>query len=174
MLIHRYETPTRFVAGTVGTPGSRTFFLQAREGNRLTSVSLEKEQVSVLAERIDELLETALETHAEHLADITTDMGPLDQPIEEEFKVGTMTLAWETDTASVLVEAFSLTDGDEEEEATDKLVVRLSVGAAHGFAERARSVVGAGRERCQFCGGPIDPTGHLCPRANGFRRVIRD
>ncbi|HLR85492.1 MAG TPA: DUF3090 family protein, partial [Nocardioidaceae bacterium] len=46
MLIHRYDAPDRFVAGTVGAPGERTFFLQAREGNRLTSVSLEKEQVS--------------------------------------------------------------------------------------------------------------------------------
>ena len=27
------------------------------------------------------------------------------------------------------------------------------------------------RPACPFCGGPVDPAGHLCPRANGFRRT---
>jgi hypothetical protein len=31
--------------------------------------------------------------------------------------------------------------------------------------------VSAGREPCPFCGSPLDPTGHVCPRANGFRRT---
>ena len=56
-VIHSFDPPERFVAGTVGPPGQRTFFLQARTGARVTSVALEKQQVSVLAERIDELLD---------------------------------------------------------------------------------------------------------------------
>jgi hypothetical protein len=36
--------------------------------------------------------------------------------------------------------------------------------------ERALSVIGAGRPDCPFCGEPVDPDGHLCVRANGFRR----
>ena len=56
-VVHRFDPPERFVAGTVGAPGQRTFFLQARAGARVTSVALEKEQVPVLAERIDELLD---------------------------------------------------------------------------------------------------------------------
>ena len=60
IVVHNFEQPDRFVAGTVGEPGQRTFFLQAREGNRITSVALEKQQVSVLAERVDLLLDEAL------------------------------------------------------------------------------------------------------------------
>ena len=55
-----YDPPDRFVAGTVGEPGQRTFFLQARGGGRVTSVALEKQQVAVLAERVDELLDEVL------------------------------------------------------------------------------------------------------------------
>ena len=55
ILVHRYDSPDRFVAGTVGQPGERTFFLQAREGNRITSVVVEKQQVLVLAEHLDKV-----------------------------------------------------------------------------------------------------------------------
>jgi|SRR5690625_1404660 len=174
MLIHRYDAPDRFVAGTVGAPGERTFFLQAREGNRLTSVSLEKEQVSVLAERVEQLLAQVEQDRDVDLPeDAETDRSPLDQPIEEEFRVGTMTLAWDDDSSTVTIEAFALTES-EDEEATDCLVVDLAPEAAIGFARRAETVVSAGRDQCPFCGGPVDANGHICPRANGFKRVSRD
>ena len=171
MLVHRYDLPDRFVAGTVGVPGERTFFLQARDGVRLTSVSLEKEQVLVLAERVDDLLERVGETE-DPPVDAGTDVHPLDQPIEEEFKVGTMTLAWDEDDSAIVVEAFALT-ADEEEEADEALEVRLTPEMARSFAARARRVISAGRPPCQFCGQPISPGGHLCPRANGYKRVNR-
>ncbi|MGB0098675.1 MAG: DUF3090 family protein, partial [Nocardioides sp.] len=59
-LVHGFDPPDRFVAGTVGPPGQRTFFLQARRGPRLVSVALEKQQVEALAERIDELLDEVM------------------------------------------------------------------------------------------------------------------
>ena len=34
-VVHEFDPPERFVAGTVGEPGARTFFLQARSGPRL-------------------------------------------------------------------------------------------------------------------------------------------
>ena len=52
-----FDPPERFVAGTVGEPGDRTFFLQARDGGRVVSVVLEKVQVAVLAERLGDLLD---------------------------------------------------------------------------------------------------------------------
>ena len=57
MPVYSYDPPERFVAGTVGQPGERTFYLQATVGTRVTSVALEKGQVSQLAERLDELLD---------------------------------------------------------------------------------------------------------------------
>jgi len=55
--VHVFDNPDRFVAGTVGVPGERVFFLQARAGNRLVSIALEKEQVNLLADRMGELLD---------------------------------------------------------------------------------------------------------------------
>jgi uncharacterized repeat protein (TIGR03847 family) len=162
---HRYEDPDRFVAGTVGQPGSRTFFLQARSGSRLTSVALEKQQVSILADRLESLVARVPGDDAAPVED----GGPLDLPIEEEFRVGTMTLAWDGESNRVVIEAFPA-GVEDTEEAEELLAVHMTLAQAHGFVDRARAVVSAGRPACQFCGGPIDPEGHLCPRANGFRR----
>ena len=186
-VIHRFDPPERFVAGTVGPPGQRTFFLQARSGARVTSVALEKQQVAVLAERIDELLDELLrtgegETTIPAVAPVDLeDTDPLEQPIVEEFRAGTMTLSWEAADERVVLEVFPFTEeavvepGTPEEEIDEPepeelLVVRLPAAQARAFTKRAQSVVAAGRPSCPFCGGPVDPAGHLCPRANGFRR----
>lgn len=189
-VVHRFDPPERFVSGTVGEPGQRTFFLQAREGARLVSVSLEKQQVSALAERIDELLDELMTAAGDEVLipaiaprDLV-DTGPLEQPIEEEFRAGTMTLSWDGSDERVVIEVFPFTEAAVvspeqlqedledllEPEPEEIFLVRISAAAARSFVERSRSVVGAGRPDCPFCGEPIDPTGHLCVRANGFRR----
>jgi uncharacterized repeat protein (TIGR03847 family) len=190
-VIHRFDPPERFVAGTVGPPGQRTFFLQARTGPRVTSVALEKQQVLVLAERIDELLDELLSA-AEVQTPIPAippvaleDNAPLEQPIVEEFRAGTMTLSWDSADERIVVEVFPFTEEAvvdpatpeaevEEPEPDEVLLVRLPAGLARAFSKRAQVVVSAGREPCPFCGGPLDPAGHLCPRANGFRRTTAD
>ena len=186
-LVHAFDPPERFVAGTVGEPGHRTFFLQARDGARLTSVALEKQQVEALAERVDELLDEVMQASAGSTVvpavapfDLV-DNEPLEQPIEEEFRAGTMTLSWDSSTERIVIEVFPFTeaavvspdqlDEDLEEPEPDEIfLVRLTAGAARAFVGRARTVLGAGRPDCPFCGNPVDPEGHLCVRANGFRR----
>lgn len=185
--IFEYDPPDRFVAGTVGEPGTRTFFLQASGGGRVTSVALEKQQVSVLAERVEALLdEIVRRTAGEASVPAVTppdveDSAPLDAPIEEEFRVGTMALAWDGDDEVVVIEAQALTEDAEGEEDEIPLIedaddgppllrVRLTGLAARAFAKRASAVVSAGRPPCPFCGGPLDASGHVCPRSNGYRR----
>jgi uncharacterized repeat protein (TIGR03847 family) len=191
-VVHRFDPPERFVAGTVGEPGQRTFFLQAREGNRVTSVSLEKQQVEILGDRIDELLDELLDVGGvaasipPEVAPDDLDTAPLEQPIQEEFRAGTITLSWDATDERVVIEVFPVSDQpapietDEEEllslpidepEPDEVFIVRLTPGQARAFAVRAGTVVSAGRPTCQFCGGPMDPAGHLCPRANGYRRT---
>ena len=184
-VVHSYEDPDRFVAGTVGEPGARTFFLQARAGNRLTSVACEKEQVMALAERLDVMLdEVARRFDREPSAPVAVDdTDPLEQPIEEEFRAGTMTLAWEADAEKVVIEVFAVVVGEPAElEETDPVtaamesedaevfIVRISEEQARAFARRAVALVASGRPSCPFCGRPIDPEGHICPRQNGHRR----
>jgi uncharacterized repeat protein (TIGR03847 family) len=186
-LVHAFDPPERFVAGTVGEPGHRTFFLQARDGARLTSVALEKQQVEALAERVDELLDEVMQasggsTVVPAVAPFDlVDNDPLEQPIEEEFRAGTMTLSWDSGAERIVIEVFPFTeaavvspdqlDEDLEEPEPDEIfLVKLTAGAARAFVGRARTVLGAGRPDCPFCGNPVDPEGHLCVRANGFKR----
>lgn len=186
-LIHGFDPPERFVTGTVGPPGQRTFFLQARSGSRIVSVSLEKQQVVALAERVDQLLDEVMSSRSTDgivpaLAPLDLeDSEPLEQPIEEEFRAGTMTLSWDPEDERVVIEVFPFTEAAvvspdqvdedfEEPEPDEILLVRLDPGTARAFVKRAERVVEAGRPTCPFCGGPIDPDGHLCVRANGFRR----
>jgi len=195
-MIHEYVEPARFVAGTVGPPGQRTFFLQAHDGRRTTSVSLEKAQVAVLAERMEELLDTLVRQSGGELpipAMVPTDqqdVAPLESPIDDEFRVVSLSLLWDDEIDRVVVEAHSV-DPDEvdseaadSEEASDEergivapaaselntLRVVMTGSAARGFAARANSVVSAGRPPCPFCSLPLDPEGHICPRQNGYRR----
>jgi len=186
--LFEFDPPDRFVAGTVGQPGERTFYLQASGGGRLVSVALEKVQVQALAEKVDELLDEVRRRQGDQsVVPASTsreleDVAPLDAPIEEEFRVGTLALAWDGDSDSVLIEAQSAepagAEGEAEAEADiatgteftgDMLRVRLTPAAARAFARRAQRVVAAGRPPCPLCGNPLDPQGHICPRQNGHR-----
>jgi uncharacterized repeat protein (TIGR03847 family) len=192
--VFTFDPPDRFVAGTVGEPGQRTFFLQARDASQLATVVVEKEQVALLAERLDALLDElvrrtrgAVGGGQESASAGVEDLDPLEQPIVEEFRVGTLTLAWDGTDDRIVIEAFALAEAGDEagEEAgpadngtditsvpdeRDMLVVRLSATSARAFARRARAVVAAGRPPCPLCGLPLDAQGHICPRQNGYRR----
>ena len=175
---HLFDSPDRFVAGTVGAPGSRVFFLQAREGTRVVSVALEKVQVAALAQRLVELLEELERRGIEDAAEIDGDVGDtaaLDEPLNEVFRAGTLSLGWDTVDELVILEARELTDEeddeeeaeDDDEEGPDLLRVRIEPAEARRFIARAVRVLASGRPPCPLCGQPLDPQGHLCPRRNG-------
>ena len=97
-----FDPPERFVAGTVGQPGDRPFFLQARDGPRVVSVVLEKVQVAVLADRLGELLSELERRGIERRVGRTHGIvrcrhRPLDEPLNEAFRVGSLTLGWDGD-----------------------------------------------------------------------------
>ena len=148
--VYLYDPPERFVVGTVGQPGERVFYLQARSGSRTTSVVLEKEQAELLAEKVLELLDEVSRRHPDviGMAELAAveDNDPLENPISEDSRVGS------------------------DEDAPDCLRVRLTASQARAFARRTERVVAAGRPPCPFCHLPLDPDGHICPRANGYRR----
>jgi uncharacterized repeat protein (TIGR03847 family) len=194
-----FDTPDRFIAGTVGEPGSRTFFLQAREGGRIASVALEKIQVVALAQRLGELLDELRSRGIDVPSELpvgSRDVGPLDEPLIEAFRVGTLTIGWDPQRGDVVLQALAIVPEDEDEDededgvdldddteedddgelelaeddpdGPDFVRVRLSPGATATFVERAARVVAAGRLPCPVCGQPLDPQGHMCPRKNGY------
>lgn len=174
-LVHEFDWPDRVVVGTVGRPGERTFYLQVRTGARSTSVALEKEQSAVLADTIDELLDTLVTEEGDRISVPTetpaelVDNEPLDQPVEEQFRTGAMRLGWDPRTAQVVIEAYPVEPAREEDDddgdagqPSEMLLVRIPVGTARAFVQRTRQVVRAGRPTCPLCGEPVDPDGHVC------------
>ncbi|KGM09198.1 hypothetical protein N869_04505 [Cellulomonas bogoriensis 69B4 = DSM 16987] len=187
-LVHEFDWPDRVVVGTVGRPGERTFYLQARAGARSTSVALEKEQSAVLADTIDQLLDKLAEDQDNGLTIPTetpaelVDDEPLDHPVEEQFRTGAMRLGWDPRTAQVIIEAYPVAegwdetdddsrddtdDGDTDDEPAEMLLVRIPVGTARAFAQRTRRVVRAGRPTCPLCGSPVDGDDHVCRLTDG-------
>jgi uncharacterized repeat protein (TIGR03847 family) len=173
-----YDPPKRFVAGAVGQPGQRSFYLQATDGSRITSVSLEKFQVSQLAERLDELLDEVLRRTGGGSGGGTeaSDDDPLDLPLLEDFRVGAIALAWDGETDRVVIEAQEESESPVEPlsdnvpaDGPAVLRVRITPSAARAFAQRALKIVAQGRPPCPLCGLPLDTAGHVCPRQNGYR-----
>jgi uncharacterized repeat protein (TIGR03847 family) len=177
--IHVFRTPDRFVAGTVGEPGDRVFYLQAVHDSRVVSVTLEKQQVQILADRMGLLLEEVHRRFGTVLPEEPdVDTSPLVTPIDAEFRVGTMGLGWDADSGAVVVELLAVTETeldesvvlDDTDEGPDAVRVFLTPVQARGFAARSEIVVAAGRTPCPLCGEPIDGEGHICIRTNGYLR----
>ena len=173
--VNEFNWPDRVVIGTIGVPGSRTFYLQARAGSELSSIALEKQQAAVVAEMIDEILDQLSTVKGnpfnvpEHTPVELVDNDPLEE-VNESFRVGSMNLGWDATVAQVVLEAFSLNDEDDENFDPDGpgavMRVRMPVGTARAFAMRTHEIVAAGRPVCSNCGYPIDPDGHTCRDEN--------
>src|SRR6476646_1666750 len=103
--IFLFDKPSRFVAGTVGEPGDRTFFLQATDGTRVVTVALEKQQVAVLADRLEQLLDEIVASTGTNADPAGADTDALEVPIDEEFRVSAMGLAGDHNDGVVVIEA---------------------------------------------------------------------
>lgn len=178
--LHIFDRPQRFVAGTVGEPGERVFYLQATDGAHTVSVALEKEQVRILAERVEDVIDEVTRRGDVPAIEVSPgDLDPLEMPLLEEFRVAALGLAWD-DTDNVLViEAVSGNSGEveesgifsDEDDAPDAMRVKLDALQAKAFANRAAALVASGRQPCPLCSQPLSRDGHICPRQNGYHRA---
>lgn len=172
--------PERFTAGTVGEPGRRVFFLQAMAEGRLITLKLEKQQVGALAGHLAALLaDLPLPGEDEVVA---TDVDFVEPPAAA-WVVGRMGVAWDEADDRLVLQCEELVADDEEAEAEaeaeaeDAVTIdeeespatarfRLTRAQIVAFIGVARELLAAGRPPCYLCGGPMDPTGHACPRLN--------
>ncbi len=167
-------TPDVFTADYVGEPGQRSFFLQARSGHGKYSFSVEKQQVAVLGEKLQELL--LLIDDDDTVRGTTPARDPalaLEQPIEPEWRVGTMGLAYEETPDRVVVLAQPVEVAEEESFEDDEdegARILLRRDQARAFVLHAAAILEEGRPTCQLCGLPMDPSGHACPASNGHRK----
>ncbi len=150
-IVHEFSWPDRLVVGTVGQPGERAFYLQARTKARFVTVALEKEQSALLAQKIDEMLDELKSTESNpfRIPDSTpielVDNDPLDQPLDTQFRTGAIGLGWDPTTAEIVIEAYAMVEVDDvdanelgseliEVEPSEALLVRIPVGTARAFA----------------------------------------
>jgi uncharacterized repeat protein (TIGR03847 family) len=177
-MLRVFDQVNRFTVGTVGMPGERIFYLQFTSGNQVISASLEKSQVAALSERLNYMLKEIRLVHP--LAprpQLIRDSLPLETPVVEEFRIGSLAIFYDEAQELIQIDLREINAGEEEDEEDIPLVesvemIRLFITAtqAKTFHDRAELVIAAGRQPCPFCGFPIDPQGHLCARANGYRR----
>lgn len=176
-MIRIYKDLSRFTVGTIGLPGERTFFIQIRKGTEVLSASIEKSQVAAMSERIHYMLKEIRLAHPlTERPVLIRDSLPLDTPVMDEFRIGSIAMFYDEDSELIQIDLRELNFNSEEvhdEETSDDVeILRIFITATQAliFSDRADLVVAAGRQPCPFCGLPIDPQGHLCARANGYRR----
>ena len=163
----------RITAGAVGEPGQRVFYLQGRQSEQLVTLEVEKQQVELLAASLVEILaRTGLET-GEGPPEEEMD---LEEPVIPEWRAGRLSLGFDEERDMVVLEAEEFVPEEEEEGAEQVTVGEPSRTRfwttreqALALARHAAAVAAAGRPRCELCGNPIDPEGHLCPALNGHR-----
>jgi uncharacterized repeat protein (TIGR03847 family) len=178
-MLRNFNEVDRFTVGTVGVPGDRTFFLQIRFESTLLSTSIEKSQVAAISERLQYMLKEIRQIHP--LAprpQLTRDSLPLETPVEDEFRIGSIAIFYDEESSRIQIDLreLNLSDTEDEDDETfqisDVEIIRIFISPSQAltFHDRAELVIAAGRQPCPFCGMPIDPQGHLCARANGYRR----
>jgi len=192
-----FAEPDLFTVGTIGPPGQRVFYLQAREGDQLVTLKCEKEQVRVLGEYLGRLLERLTASGATPARDLT-----LVEPVTPAWIVGSIGVGYDEGSDRVVLVIEEVRQDDESEDAEDAAEeetaaeepdeetegetegeedgedegeqgdrasgrVRLTRAQVAAFVERARALVEAGRPTCRLCGRPMNPGGHRCARTNG-------
>ena len=153
-----YDEPDGFTAGAIGPPGERVFYLQAQHEGACTAVKLEKQQVLALAEYLSGLLHDLP-------APSTVPAAPdLIEPVQAEWTVGTIGVAYDNDRDRIVIVADELVPEDDPPGET--LRVAITRSQVRALIDRAEDLMLGGRPPCRLCGAPIDPSGHICPRAN--------
>lgn len=166
-----FSSVDSFIPGAVGEPGSRVFYLQARNGNDIVTLKLEKHQVELLGQYLMQLASML------GMPEPDRSVTGLIEPIDPAWIVGTLGVGIDEDEGSILVTAHELDFGNdvddvpwdtpfgEQEEGAEARFV-IKPGQAVAFAEAAQELISSGRPPCRLCGAPINPDGHHCPRWN--------
>jgi uncharacterized repeat protein (TIGR03847 family) len=166
MAHYRYDEVTTLAALTVGQPGKRTFFLAVGQQGKWLRVWLEKEQLQAVAMAIRQLL---FALSQQSTGAVTTDGvsvldggAPSGMP-SAELDITEMALGFDGASATMTVSAHGTGPRKDEQTVVD---CRVSLGQLRQLGRQADASCAAGRPRCLVCGGPIDPSGHVCPASN--------
>jgi uncharacterized repeat protein (TIGR03847 family) len=171
----------RITADAIGEPGERTFYIQARAGDELVTVIVEKQQVQLLAASVLELLEEAPATETP----IDEPAMELEQPLDPRWRAGRLSIGFDQDRDLFMLEVEEFRPDAEDldlepddpraaipEIELESIRIWASPAQMLALSRHGAEVAARGRPTCQFCGNPIDAEGHTCPAMNGHSRRV--
>lgn len=166
-VFYEFDEVSAFTVATVGRPGERVFLLQARADGQRVTVKCEKQQTAAIVQYLRRVLADLPPAEDRPMSGAFE----LRAPADPAFVLGQIGLGYDRSSDRVLIQLEEVGELDEEGdpiEDDDRGHVRLylSRGQASAFCDHADGVIGAGRPSCQWCGNPMDPDGHDCPRMN--------
>lgn len=170
--IRKLDPVESFIVGTIGRPGEREFYLQAKFRGAIHSFAIDKSQVIALADRLTMLVGEL--KSADYRFDNVV-VANFEVPLIPEFQIGVIGIVWLGDSEQVSLDIQELVEGENSLDLDAKdgpsiFRIMISPDIANAFIGQSRKVIMSGRPPCPFCALPINMDGHLCPRANGYRR----
>ena len=162
----RFDHPDFFVAGAIGEPGNRVFYLQSGQDGEVVSLRCEKQHVAVLAQHLDELLSDLPPSVPDPFS------RSLREPVETTWLLGSLAFGFDESSDRVVIIASELVVVDEGEEPREPAEGRLAItrGQAASLIATTEELLAGGRPLCRICGLPMDVDGHICPRSNGHHK----
>ena len=161
----------RLTVGTVGAPGKRTFYLQARQDDQLVTLKLEKQQVGGAGRAPRPSCSRTCPPPDRSPA---TTPSSWRSPSWPSGRSALLRLDYDSDSDQVVLVAEEVAELDEDGRAgahrgaSARLAATREQVGRPGPTGRRHWSRPAGR-RCPLCGYPLDPGGHSCPRTNGHR-----
>lgn len=163
--------PVDFITtDAIGAPGKRVFYLQARKGQRILTLLIEKFQLQSIAVGIGQFMDELAKMYPdlpEAAGDYEEKTMHILPPVDPQFRVGDLGLSYhpEDDRVSMVIREMLTGNKQPEEAATVKLYCTRS--QLKTLANWGLEVIKRGRRICPYCGEPEDPAGHVCPKKNG-------
>lgn len=178
---------THLTTDAIGQPGKRVFYIQGSKGDQVVTLIVEKVQIQTLALGVDEFLSEI----SKRFPDAPEALGEYDEsvmrifpPVDPLFRVGELALAYDSDADLAILIAREVINNASEsslesdesaeelpEEEEENNVVRFWCSRSQLLAmcRWGLEVSGRGRPVCPYCGQPMDPGGHFCPKRNGHK-----
>lgn len=170
---YNLKSISKLTTGAIGPPGKRVFYLQARDDVQLVTLIIEKQQVQLLAAKVEEFL-SELDERLPDLPKVSfeykeEDMA-LEQPIDPAFRVGFLGLGYDDEDDFLVLVAREIETADDDDQITSVARFWCTRSQLLAMCHWGVDVANQGRPICGNCGEPIDPEDHFCPKSNGHKR----
>jgi uncharacterized repeat protein (TIGR03847 family) len=176
-----FGIPDYFEAEALGQPGNRRFRLIAKRGPRTASLWVERGDVELLSQAINQVLAEVggddtlrVEGQAQRPAPQPRSDFPANPDVE--LRVGRWAVGYDTANDLIVYIATSLEaalETSESDEIVPEFRVSLTRDAAERFVDDAAALLTAGRPRCPLCNTPLSypDEPHACVKQNGHHKA---